>query len=165
MLFTVCRFSSSINTASSKQNYGSAPGSINSNSVGSNDAKMPGLHDNSGESLENNEESKTASSPIVVTDDYLDNYEDYTPQLNNDFEFVVKTMPGIEWLGAGFDILKYDPLNPNEAKNKKSFQAIILTNSSNRAQSSLTARRIFILMINLFVQLNSLHLPRSQNLM
>jgi len=68
-----------------------------------------------------------------VTNDYVDNFEDYTPQLNNEFEFSVKTMPGIEWLGAGFDILKYDPLNPNEAKNKKSFQAIILTNSGERA--------------------------------
>jgi MAC/Perforin domain/Jacalin-like lectin domain len=80
-----------------------------------------------------NNASKTTANNNPVTNEYLDNYEDYTPQLNNDFEFSVKTMPGIEWLGAGFDILKFDPLNPNEPKNKKSFRAIVLTNSGDRA--------------------------------
>jgi|GEM_PF-1537101 len=66
-------------------------------------------------------------------DGYIDNYTDYTASLGADYEFSLKTMPGIEWLGAGFDILKYDPLNPNEPKNKKSFRAIITTNSQERA--------------------------------
>lgn len=66
-------------------------------------------------------------------DGYIDNYADHTSTMGNDYEFSLKTMPGIEWLGAGFDILKFDPLKLNDASSKKSFRAILLTNSPERS--------------------------------
>jgi len=105
----------------------------NSSNSASNSNKEVSVETKLTVNTENHNAGNATVNKKPVTNDYLDNFEDYTSQLNNDFEFSVKTMPGIEWLGAGFDILKYDPLNPNEAKNKKSFQAIILTNSGDRA--------------------------------
>ncbi len=68
-----------------------------------------------------------------ASDEYSDNYEDYTINLGNDANWNVQPMPGLDWLGCGFDILRFDPLNPNETKNRKIFRALVVSNSSERA--------------------------------
>lgn len=82
---------------------------------------------------EHGEGSSTENKGTPGKDGYIDNYADHTSTMGNDYEFSLKTMPGIEWLGAGFDILKFDPLKLNDASSKKSFRAILLTNSPERS--------------------------------
>jgi hypothetical protein len=80
--------------------------------------------------------SAATAYPNTASDlqgEYSDNYEDYTKQLGDDAMWSVQPMPGLDWLGAGFDILKFDPLNPNETKNRKIFRGVVITNSSERA--------------------------------
>jgi len=72
-------------------------------------------------------------TPQSIVDAYLDTYEDYTKNLGNDAKWGVQPLPGIDWLGCGFDILKFDPLNPNETKNRKIFRGIVVSNSGERA--------------------------------
>jgi hypothetical protein len=73
------------------------------------------------------------AAPVPGGGEYSDDYEDYTKQLGDDAMWSVQPMPGLDWLGAGFDILRFDPLNPNETKNRKQFRAVVVTNSSERA--------------------------------
>lgn len=68
-----------------------------------------------------------------VVDAYIDDYDDFTSELGNMAEFMVQPLSGIDWLGAGFDILYYDPLWPNELKNRKSARTVLITNSPARA--------------------------------
>jgi len=85
--------------------------------------------------VNNNNQAGLAPSPEIpsgVQGEYADNYEDYTKQLG-DAIWSIQPMPGLDWLGAGFDILRFDPLNPNETKNRKQFRAVVVTNSSERA--------------------------------
>lgn len=67
----------------------------------------------------------------ALVDEYLDNYPE--KELTYDIKMGIQQMPGLDWLGAGFDILRFDPLFPNETKNRKTFRAIVLTNSPERA--------------------------------
>ena len=93
----------------------------------------PPLPDNS--TVNGNNQAVLAASPNIpsgVQGEYADDYEDYTKQLG-DAIWSIQPMPGLDWLGAGFDILRFDPLNPNETKNRKQFRAVVVTNSSERA--------------------------------
>ena len=74
--------------------------------------------------------NNNAAQPAAITDEYLDNYVE--KELTYDIKMGIQQMPGLDWLGAGFDILKFDPLFPNETKNRKTFRAIVLTNSPDR---------------------------------
>lgn len=91
---------------------------------------LPGS--NTTESAHDIQPSANNAANVAVTDGYLDNYEDYTKNLGNDAMWLVQPMPGLDWLGAGFDILKFDPLNPNETKNRKLLRGIVITNSGDR---------------------------------
>lgn len=82
--------------------------------------------------VNNNNQAAAPDFANVVQGEYADNYEDYTKQLG-DAVWSIQPMPGLDWLGAGFDILRFDPLNPNETKNRKQFRAVVVTNSSERA--------------------------------
>ncbi|WP_083467651.1 MAC/perforin domain-containing protein [Croceitalea dokdonensis] len=68
-----------------------------------------------------------------IVDAYIDDYDDFTSELGNMAEFMVQPLSGIDWLGAGFDILYFDPLNPNDLKPRKSFRTVLVTNSPARA--------------------------------
>ncbi len=86
-----------------------------------------------------NESSNGASapadaSPATMVDEYLDNYTDHTSELANDAsDWTTQPLPGLDWLGAGFDILRYDPMEPNNLNNRKRFRSVIMTNSPERA--------------------------------
>lgn len=71
------------------------------------------------------------NNPPQIVDEYLDNYAE--KELTYDIKVGIQQMPGLDWLGAGFDILRFDPLFPNETKNRKTFRAIVLTNSAERS--------------------------------
>jgi hypothetical protein len=85
--------------------------------------------DNSGPVVNNNNASTNNTTQGIV-DEYLDNYVER--ELSYNVKTEVQQMPGLDWLGAGFDILRFDPLFPNETKNRKIFRAIVLTNSPER---------------------------------
>ncbi|CAN5820934.1 hypothetical protein BH10BAC2_BH10BAC2_44120 [soil metagenome] len=121
--------SESMGTSSSIQNTSALSNTGNNN--GSNTDVLP--RSNTTESLHGETGSvNNAAAPVAVTDGYLDNYEDYTKNLGNDAMWLVQPMPGLDWLGAGFDILRFDPLNPNETKNRKLLRGIVITNSGER---------------------------------
>jgi hypothetical protein len=70
----------------------------------------------------------------VPVDEYLDNYDDFTEKSSGNMtEFMVQPLSGIDWLGAGFDVLYYDPLRPNDLRPRKSFRSVLVTSSSKRA--------------------------------
>lgn len=70
----------------------------------------------------------------VPVDEYLDNYDDFTESASGNMtSFMVQPLSGIDWLGAGFDVLYYDPLRPNDLRPRKSFRSVLVTSSSKRA--------------------------------
>ncbi|MEM6379658.1 MAG: MAC/perforin domain-containing protein, partial [Bacteroidota bacterium] len=76
----------------------------------------------------------TTSTSTEVKDEYLDNYADHTAELANDAsDWTAQPLPGLDWLGAGFDILRFDPMEPNNLQNRKRFRSVIMTNSPDRA--------------------------------
>ena len=99
-------------------------------SISNNDPNNAGY----GYAVNNNNNSDAGNNnpaqPAAITDEYLDNYVE--KELTYDIKMGIQQMPGLDWLGAGFDILKFDPLFPNETKNRKTFRAIVLTNSPDR---------------------------------
>lgn len=82
---------------------------------------------------EGNQNDAISSNEVQIVDAYIDDYDDFTSELGNMAEFMVQPLSGIDWLGAGFDILYYDPLNPNDLKPRKSFRTVLVTNSPARA--------------------------------
>lgn len=82
-----------------------------------------------------NENTHSAETPFESgTEEYLDDYVDHTAELANDAsDWTAQPLPGKDWLGAGFDILRFDPLKPNELKNRKRFRTVLITNSPDRA--------------------------------
>ncbi|MEL6851848.1 MAG: MAC/perforin domain-containing protein, partial [Bacteroidota bacterium] len=76
------------------------------------------------------------SNPPAAQDEYIDTYQDHTATLENQTVWYAQPLPGLDWLGAGFDILRYDPLKPNNLKNRKRFRSVIMTTSPERAGNS-----------------------------
>ncbi len=95
-------------------------------------AKGNAFHETFEES-DQQQETSTTTSKNEYEEKYSDDYADHTENLEDDAFFKVLPLPGLEWLGAGFDILYYDPLMPNETKGKKTLRTIQITNSSKRA--------------------------------
>lgn len=67
------------------------------------------------------------------SDLYTADYFDYTENLADATEWIAQPLPGLDWLGAGIDILRYDPLEPTDRASRKTFRSILVTNSGERA--------------------------------
>ncbi len=80
-----------------------------------------------------NSENESSDDSFEVVDAYIDDYDDFTSELGNMAEFMVQPLSGIDWLGAGFDILYYDALKPNDLVARKRAKTILVTNSPARA--------------------------------
>ncbi|MEO6453020.1 MAG: MAC/perforin domain-containing protein [Ginsengibacter sp.] len=116
--------------ASLQVNYSNA----NTNEAATGQVVIPGNNGNNYVQLSSdNNSGNAANAPQPIVDAYLDNYQEYTQDQSNNNFWGKGPMPGLDWLGVGFDILKFDPLNPNETKNRKLFRAIVITNSGERA--------------------------------
>ena len=75
-----------------------------------------------------------SSVQVSPEDEYRDDYTDHADELMDDAsDWTAQPLPGLDWLGAGFDILRYDPMEPNNLKNRKKFRTVIMTNSLQRA--------------------------------
>jgi len=66
--------------------------------------------------------------------EYSDQYEDYVETSLGDLNDYsnVQPLPGIDWLAAGFDILYFDPIRPNNTEYRKEAQSIVVTTSGKR---------------------------------
>lgn len=123
----------SIATTSVQKNTSSSSGTNNTGAYSNPNSVPSSGNKNTGPPSSATNPPKTAGATSLVSDEWLDTYEDYTKTLGDDAMWLVQPMPGLDWLGSGFDILKFDPLNPNETKNRKTFRAIVVTNSGERA--------------------------------
>lgn len=90
------------------------------------------VHDKYTDNNDNNNK-EISEEGYEVVDAYIDDYDDFTSELGNMAEFMVQPLSGIDWLGAGFDILYFDPLNPNNLRARKPFRTVLITNSPDRA--------------------------------
>lgn len=95
---------------------------------------LPGNHRQSDNTNTGSSSESTSSPATEVVDEYRDDYADHTAELLNDAsDWTAQPLPGLDWLGAGFDILRFDPLEPNNLQNRKRFRTVIMTNSPDRA--------------------------------
>lgn len=85
------------------------------------------------EDTTSNESVDDTEDSFEVVDEYIDDYDDFTSELGNMAEFMVQPLSGIDWLGAGFDILYYDALKPNDLRARKRARTVQITNSPARA--------------------------------
>ena len=91
----------------------------------------PNMIEGFGDTSNSSEDEDDGEFEIV--DEYLDDYDDFTSELGNMAEFMVQPLSGVDWLGAGFDILYFDALKPNDLAARKRARTILVTNSPARA--------------------------------
>ena len=88
--------------------------------------------------LKSNIASNTQSREKTVSNNFLgeysDQYEDYVETKFGDLNDYsnVQPLPGVDWLAAGFDILYFDPVRPNNTEYRKESRSIVVTTSGRR---------------------------------